>query len=124
MIDWTCKEVAEFFATTPQMPYEEDTEFRFQFQVREAQAELCVSPFNEMVTLTLWIGKKEEHLAYWAFDCTRIHIHEEDPEDDGPILGFESSYGSNPGQLQAWLAIGKCGDVYSIHAASVRTPVE
>ena len=119
MIDWSCKEVAKFFTTAPELPYEEDAEFRFQFQVREAHAQLCVSPFNELVLVTLWITEQEECLARWAFDCIRIRIRE---EEDGVYLVMESPFERRPGEPRTSLAIGKCGGIYSIHAASMRIP--
>ncbi|QIF03957.1 hypothetical protein [Roseimicrobium sp. ORNL1] len=121
MTDWNPKEVAKFFATAPEMPYEEDAEFRFQFQVREAHAELRVSPFNELVLVTLWITKPEECLAHWAFDCVRIRICEDEDEDED-YLAMESTTERRPGALQNSFAIAKRDDIYSIHAGSMRTP--
>lgn len=117
MTDWNPKEVAEFFATAPEMPYEEDTEFRFRFQVREAHAELRVSPFNELALVTLWITKQEECLAHWAFDCVRIRVCE---DEDGSYLAVESTLEHSPGALRYPLTIAKCNDIYSIHAGSLR----
>ncbi|HWA25924.1 MAG TPA: hypothetical protein VG734_09695 [Lacunisphaera sp.] len=118
MLAWNSREVSAFLATEPEKPHHEDTEFRFRFPVREAYAELCVFPFDERVTLTLWTQKKEEQLAYWAFDSDQLTFQDEIEEEGGPSLAIVSLQGR--GQQNVWLSIGKDGDAFSIYAASVR----
>ena len=116
MIDWNSEDVAAFLAATPEMPNGEDTEFRFRFAVREAHAELGVFPFDGRITLTMWIGRREENLACWAFDCARISVRNEIEEEGGQFLAIEAPH--EVGQLRVWLGIGRDGGGFSIHSAA------
>ena len=113
MMTWNVQQVTEFFGTTPERPYGEDTQAVFAFDSDGNCAKLTVQPYNKHVILTIARTEETEAFAELRMDCESIEIQAaSDPEERDFLL----LTGQVIGRAQHWIRITSVGSTFVIES--------
>jgi hypothetical protein len=121
MLAWDQEAVAQMLGTRAEL--EDNSSFRFAFNLHGNSALLCVFPLTGDVQLI--VGNKEQPWAIWQLHYSAITFNDEIPEEGGQCLIFKPigsvGRGARPSH---WIVLGRCENNFEILTVFLESSVQ